>query len=91
MNVFGKTPLEVITMDGLFIACKTEIFKNSKIRFDETFKFDFYDLDFCINSYLNNSVLGITNIYTTHLSRGEGMLTKKYKETEELFLQKWKK
>ena len=91
MNVFGTVPKEVVTMDGLFIACNTKIFKNEKIKFDTQFTFDFYDLDFCINAYLNKCRLGIEGIYVKHLSRGEGMLTEKYKETEKTFLQKWQK
>lgn len=87
---FGPTPAEVVTIDGLFIAVKTSSITD-KIRFDEQFMFDFYDLDFCFTCYTNELKIGVEGIYCRHNSHGEGLLKPEYKETEKLFLNKWKK
>jgi hypothetical protein len=91
LNVYGSTPKNAATIDGLFIACDTKIFKNPNVRFDPLFNFDFYDLDFCLTSHQENVSIGIYGIFCRHLSRGAGILSPKYREIEKLFLNKWKK
>jgi hypothetical protein len=89
-NNFGPTPREVVTIDGLFIGIRTSAITN-KIRFDEQFKWDFYDLDFCLNCHKEKLKIGVQGIYCRHNSHGEGYLESKYRKTEKDFLKKWKK
>jgi GT2 family glycosyltransferase len=86
---FGPTPREVVTLDGLFIAIRTSAITD-KIRFDEQFKFHFYDMDFCFNAFKEQLILGVQDIFCRHNSRGEGIFDKSYREMEKIFLKKWK-
>jgi GT2 family glycosyltransferase len=89
-NNFGPTPRKVVTLDGLFLAVRTSAITD-KIRFDEQFKFHFYDMDFCFNAFNEQLVLGVQGIYCRHNSRGEGIFDTTYSELEGVFLKKWKK
>jgi GT2 family glycosyltransferase len=60
----------VVCVDGLFFAVR----KSDKIvQFDKTITgFHFYDIDFCVNNYINGNKIGIvTDIRITHFSGGQ--------------------
>lgn len=62
--------IDVVTIDGLFIAVKKNKIKH---RFDETIgKFHFYDHAFCIPNYLEGIKIGVTFSFDiTHKSVGK--------------------
>jgi len=69
LGVFGPNS-EVEILDGVFISISTEILRSKKIRFDETFKFHFYDMDFCRSSKNANLRLGTIPLSLIHASTG---------------------
>jgi len=88
---FGDSPKKVICLDGLMIACKTTIFNNDKIRFDNDFTFHFYDLSFSLICYINGLKLTTWPICLTHLSHGKGIISEEYKLLNQKFIEKWAK
>ena len=67
---FGNNVLPAVLVDGLFFGVnKTKL----KKHFDESVKgFHFYDLNFCVQNYLEGVGIGvISNIDITHLSIGQ--------------------
>jgi hypothetical protein len=79
----------VVFLDGVFLACKKELFNN--LSFDEKSYHGFhcYDQDICMQA----SVLGfenrvIDNILIEHFSRGN--FTKSWIESELIFWRKWR-
>lgn len=88
VSYYGKTPRRVVTLDGLFFAINLKTIGD--VRFDEQFKFHFYDMDFSISCHKAGLKLGVINIFTTHMSQGAGINEPIYRELEEKFLKKWK-
>ena len=86
-NYYGPVPASVKVLDGVFFAINLK--KIGNVRFDEVFKFNFYDLSFCLNCNKNNIKLGVTNIHGTHLSSGAGLNTSQYLIDQELFKKKY--
>jgi hypothetical protein len=68
-NVFGPTPRPCIVLDGMLLAVAMN--RIGSLRFDEQFKFHFYDLDFCLTVHRAGLMLGTTNVYTSHSSPGQ--------------------
>ena len=86
---FGPAPAPALTIDGLFIAVNLKTIED--VRFDEDFAFHFYDLCFCLDAYKKQKNVGVANIHTTHMSRGEGILNKEYNDLQAKFIKKWEK
>jgi hypothetical protein len=89
INYFGQMDRSVVVLDGLFIACKVEVFE--KIKFDVTFKFHFYDMDFCLSAITNDLKAGVISLKTKHLSLGEGINSDEYEAGQTRIKNKWKK
>ena len=85
---FGPTPHSVDLLDGLFIAAKTETLRQARVRFDEAFRFHFYDLDFSLTARQAGLRLGVWPISVTHQSRGN-FDGPDWKEASEVFARKW--
>lgn len=86
---FGKFNRRCATLDGLILVVNAE--KINTIRFDPDMKFDFYDLAFCLNCNVAGLKLGTIPISVAHMSHGAGILKQSYKDTQKLFVSKWKK
>lgn len=80
---------EVACVDGLcLILTKTLI--QSDILFDEKFKTDFYDLDFCLQTVISKKKkIGCVVVPVYHDSVGESVLTDKFLKIENDFRKKW--
>lgn len=85
---FGPTPLAVDVLDGLFLAAKTETLRRTGVRFDEAFKFHFYDLDFCLTAKQAGLRLGVWPLSVTHQSAGR-FDSPEWKAASEVFSRKW--
>ena len=83
---FGPSPARTLTIDGCFMA-----FANNglKLRFDEQFQWDFYDIDICLNAYKKGMKVGVEPIILTHGSIGKGLLKPEFLESQRKFLDKW--
>src|SRR5262249_23317665 len=86
MAVYGPTHRRCIVMDGLFLA--VDLARIGRLRFDEQFKFHFYDLDLCLTAHREGLVLGTTNVYVNHKSGG-GYTTAGFREAQAIFRAKW--
>lgn len=70
IDVFGPSGQEVKLLDGLFLAASSETLHRSALRFDQQFKFHFYDLDFCRQAENLGLRMGTWPISLVHESSG---------------------
>lgn len=85
---FGVPNVEVVVLDGLFIAAKHEVFE-AGVRWNEKFTFDFYDAAFCLNAIKAGFKIGTIPLAVTHYSHGAGILKPSYLQAEELFIKEY--
>lgn len=69
-SVFGATPRRVALIDGLFIAARVGTLRRANVRFDERFRFHFYDIDFCRTCASKGLTIGTWPIALGHGDRG---------------------
>jgi GT2 family glycosyltransferase len=67
---YGPTPAACELLDGVLLALRAEVARGSGLRFDERFRFHFYDLDLCREARRRGLVLGTWPISLTHQSKG---------------------
>lgn len=88
MSSFGPFRQRCVVMDGLFLAVRVSALKKTGVRFDPSFGFHFYDLDFCLQCHEAGLSLGTEPIWVVHSSLGEydksGWLV-----DQERFINKW--
>lgn len=89
VSPYGPTGLECKILDGVLLAAKSELLINSKIRFDENFKFHFYDLDFCRQAELKNLKMGTIPLSIIHESSGN-FSSEEWKDSYQKYLIKWR-
>jgi GT2 family glycosyltransferase len=94
MTNFGPSPKRVIMLDGLFLALNLKKIRDKGVRFDESYpcKWNFYDLDFCLES--NKAGLKMTTypIWMVHKSHGLADINQKdWNKGNEYFKKKWSK
>jgi len=70
VTYFGQAPAECELLDGVFLAAKKATLVESSVRFDPSFPFHFYDMDFCRTARLKGLKLGTWTIPLTHQSVG---------------------
>lgn len=88
LSSFGEAPAACKLMDGVFLAANRKTLKRYEVKFDPTFTFDFYDLDFCRQACQKNLRIGTWPIKIIHKSSGEfGKAS--WKRGLELYLRKW--
>lgn len=68
---YGPPGLRCLTLDGVFLAARCATLLDRKVRFDERFLFDFYDLDFCRTAEAAGLSMGTWPIAITHASLGK--------------------
>ncbi|QWD78087.1 glycosyltransferase [Polynucleobacter sp. MWH-Svant-W18] len=86
---FGPINQECKLMDGLFLGVKSETLLKSGLRFDEQFKFHFYDLDFCRQAEVLNLKMGTIGLAVAHESGGN-FNSDAWKLAYQYYLHKWK-
>lgn len=80
---------EVASVDGLCMFF-SKSFLDKDIYFDESFKFDFYDLDICLEALINHKLkIGVMIEPTKHDSVGRSILEEAYLIPEKIFRDKW--
>jgi GT2 family glycosyltransferase len=85
---FGPSNQECKLLDGVFLAVKSELLIKSNLRFDENFKFHFYDLDFCRQAELKNLTMGTIPLSIVHESGGS-FNSEAWRNSYQLYLSKW--
>jgi hypothetical protein len=89
VTFFGPPYQQVKSLDGLMIACQSEVLLSKQLFFDEQFDFHFYDLDFCRQAEMCGLSLGTCSVSLLHGSGGrygDQSWTRGY----EKYLSKWK-
>lgn len=86
---YGPSPARVRLVDGALIASRASVLRQSGVRFDERFSFDFYDLDFCRSCEAADLKIGTWPIAATHKSGGK-FNTPPWEAAYRVYLDKWK-
>jgi GT2 family glycosyltransferase len=87
-NNYGPTPSAVRLLDGVFLAARLSTLTSKNIRFDEQFRFHFYDLDFCRTCEIQGVTMGTWPIALIH--GGQGNLNQEWHDSRRAYLGKWK-
>lgn len=67
---FGPVAQECKLLDGLLLIADSETLVSRDVRFDEQFKFHFYDMDFCRQAELKGLRMGTWPLSVVHESGG---------------------
>jgi hypothetical protein len=86
--VYGPPFQEVKLLDGLMLACASEVLLDKELFFDEQFDFHFYDLDFCRQAERKGLRMGTWRISAVHESEGHLGLDD-WKDGYRKYLEKW--
>jgi hypothetical protein len=70
LNRFGPPGKAVKLLDGFFLAVRSETLLSKGIRFDESFDFHFYDMDFCRQAEQHGLRMGTWTLSAIHESGG---------------------
>jgi GT2 family glycosyltransferase len=89
MLSYGLYPSQVVALDSVWLAVRTEILFDERLRFDENFDgYHFSDADFCVTARSLGYKLWTSNLHIRHISGGDaGEDFEKYKKQ---FADKWK-
>lgn len=85
---YGYSPSRTLTIDGCII-CFTKQAIDSGLRFDERFKFHFYDMDVCFSAFVKKLEVGTAPILVTHESLGYSVSQPQFLESQKMFFEKW--
>lgn len=69
-SYYGPQPEKCELMDGVFLAAHRKNLISSDVKFDELFKFDYYDMDFCRTARAAGLTLTTWPIDIIHQSEG---------------------
>lgn len=88
LSVFGPPFQEVKLLDGVFLAAFSETLIKNHMRFDEKFKFHFYDMDFCRQAEIRGITMGTIPLSLVHESGGN-FGSDGWKNSYSDYLKKW--
>jgi hypothetical protein len=89
LNRFGPPGKAVKLLDGFFLAVRSETLLSRGIRFDESFDFHFYDMDFCRQAEQHGLRMGTWTLSAIHESGG-AFGTSAWQQGYQKYLDKWK-
>ena len=87
---FGPTPSRVAIIDGVFIAINLKNLLKTNTKFDESFTFHHYDIDFSLTCNQNKLRLGVWPILINHQSPGLKDFNSMWNDSNAKFISKWK-
>jgi predicted O-linked N-acetylglucosamine transferase (SPINDLY family) len=85
---FGLSRQACKLLDGLLLIADSEMMTRTGLRFDEQFKFHFYDMDLCRQAELRGLRIGTWPLSVVHESVG-AFGPKVWRESYELYLRKY--
>ena len=88
LSNFGTPLKKCKIIDGLFIAVDSRTLLKTGLRFDERFKFNFYDIDFCRSA--ENLGLDIGTIPLSVVHESPGNFGDDWKNSYKIYINKWK-
>lgn len=89
MSRYGPSPAAVVLLDGVLIAARADRLRASRVRFDPSLGFHFYDLDFCRSAIAAGLKMGTWPIAITHASSGGSAHSHAWEHSRQLYLRKW--
>ena len=88
VSLYGAAPAPCELLDGVFLAARKSKLREAGVRFDERFKFHFYDMDFCRTARNAGLRLGTWPIAVTHASVG-AFGSPSWHEAKAVYFDKW--
>jgi predicted O-linked N-acetylglucosamine transferase (SPINDLY family) len=88
LQTYGPSPAPASLLDGVFLAGRAGRLRGAGLRFDPTFPFHLYDLDFCRSAEQAGLRLGVWPLNLIHASGGAAF-TQNWKACVVLYRQKW--
>ncbi len=88
ISAFGEPGQAVKLLDGVLLACQSQMLHAHDIRFDERFDFHFYDLDLCRQLESKLLTMGTWPISVIHESGG-AFSSPAWRDSYEKYLEKW--
>jgi hypothetical protein len=82
---FGHTNSRALVLDGLFLSCKVKDLVEKDLEFDETFKYHFYDLAFCLRANEKRVTCGVIPLRVIHHGLGDSMFSQEWEESNVKF------
>lgn len=88
LSIYGAPRQKVKLLDGLLLACHSRTLHYNDIRFDESFDFHFYDMDFCRSAEKAGLTMGTWNFSVIHNSRGN-FRSNEWLNSSRKYFEKW--
>lgn len=88
IDVFGDVMQPLKLMDGVLLAMRKRTLTRNGVRFDEQFRFHFYDMDICRQFEEKNVSMGAAPLGIIHASGG-AFGSAEWRAGYETYLQKW--
>lgn len=85
---YGVAPQETMTLDGSIIIFTRKAIE-SGLRWDECFRFHWYDMDICFSAHRLGLKVGTANLLLTHESVGGSVVQPEFLESQRKFIKKW--
>lgn len=89
LSMYGPAEQACMLLDGAFLGARRGSFTRNGIRFDERFKFHFYDMDICRQFDKAGLKMGTASVSLIHQSAGH-FGSPQWNEGYHQYLQKWK-
>jgi hypothetical protein len=89
VTVFGPTPSRVLMIDGVVMIINCKKILETGVRFDHTYKFHHYDMDFSLSCNMNKLKIGTWPILINHSSPGLREFHQQWIESNDYFKNKW--
>ncbi|MBB4199351.1 hypothetical protein CCR94_05835 [Rhodoblastus sphagnicola] len=89
LDVYGDVFQPLKLLDGVLLAAKKKTFSRNGVRFDEQFKFHFYDMDICRQFEERNLSMAAAPMGVIHRSGG-GFGGEEWRAGYQSYLEKWR-
>jgi len=89
LSVYGTVMQRCKLLDGVLLATKKLTLVNNGIKFDESFKFHFYDMDLCRQFEQKNLAIGTIPLGIVHESGGR-FGGPEWQDSYRQYVEKWK-
>ena len=89
LSIYGQTMQPLKLLDGVLLAVRKRTLTRNAIRFDEQFRFHFYDMDICRQFEAKNVSMGTIPLGVIHASGG-AFGGPDWRDGYETYLQKWR-
>jgi len=88
LTVYGDVMQPLKLLDGVLLAVRKKTLTRSGVRFDEQFKFHFYDMDICRQFEAKNISMGTVPLGVIHASGG-AFGGEEWRDGYRTYLEKW--